>query len=358
MEGANPRRGEEHKLNYRARLSDSKGNENPRLLIFRPVGEQHLKALGEKTAVNNKTHQTDYYYPNFTSEYTQKHALLNWRIKNETQTENPHILSLQPKISIVIPCFNEEEGLKSVLPQVHEVMSKTGFPYEVIVVDDGSEDKTAEIAKKHYSKVLKNPCNQGKGIALQKGFKHAKGNIIITMDGDGSHKAEDIPRLIEPILKGEYELVIGSRFLSKTGNKTTSLLHIIGNKIFNYIIWLLNRKRLVDSQSGFRAFTKKLLSSVGDLTSEGYDLESEFIIKSVKLFKDKIIEVPIKIVNRLDGNSRIRIIPDGLKILKRIIQDTFQIPKNTNYTSYRGMIPRFIHRVLKGLLSWTIQKLT
>ena len=277
--------------------------------------------------IDNKKSQTKGISHSF-SENIQKINFTNNELENKILIESSNKSFSQPKISIVIPCLNEEAGLKFVLPQIHEVMDEIKLPYEVIIIDDGSNDNTAEIAKKYYANVLINLDNRGKGFSLQRGFNYAEGDIIITMDGDGTHKPEDIPRLIEPILGGQYELVIGSRFLNTADNNTTNLLRTIGNKIFNYLIWFLTGKRLTDSQSGFRAFSKKLLRIMGTLHSKGYELESEFIIKSIKLIRNKILEIPIKTMHRLDGTSRIRIIRDSIKIFKKIIQATFSNSKN------------------------------
>lgn len=241
--------------------------------------------------------------------------------KNNKQIESSHKIS-RPKISIIIPCLNEETGLKHVLPSIHKEMQKIKIPYEIIVIDDGSEDKTKETAQKFRTTVLMNNNNMGKGISLIKGFDYAKGDIIVTMDGDGAHKAEDIQRLIEPIETGHCKLVIGSRFLN-TKNLVTSPSRTVGNKIFNVLIWILTGKRLTDSQSGFRAFTNKLIKSLrNDFKSKEFDIESEILIKAIKKFRqddNKITEIPITVNIRLHGNSKVKTIRHGLKILERII---------------------------------------
>ncbi|MHA1362057.1 MAG: glycosyltransferase family 2 protein [Candidatus Freyarchaeota archaeon] len=232
---------------------------------------------------------------------------------------------LNPRISIVIPCFNEEKGLKYILPDIHNVMKNTNFPYEIIVVDDGSKDETRKIAQRYSATVLINSKNIGKGASLIKGFNCAKGDIIITMDGDGSHRASDIPRLIEPLLNDHYEVVIGSRFLN-TSELVTSISHTIGNKIFNALIWIVTGKYFTDSQSGFRAFKKKVINSIkNELKSREFEIESEILIKLLKKRKkNKILELPINVQNRIDGNSKISLIKDGFKILKTIIRSFFE----------------------------------
>lgn len=306
-------------MNNKIRFSDYKKGKN--LLKSESEEDQCQKITDEIIFVNDKINQNENTLNS--SQSTKKDVFFNSEAKIEPLIKKLNSLPVQPKISIVIPCLNEEPALKLLLPQIHEIMGKLRLPYEVIVVDDGSSDKTADVAQKNYANVLINPHNQGKGRALQKGFRHAKGDIIITMDGDGSHKAEDIPRIIEPILKAGYELVIGSRFLNMSNNNAISLRQLLGNKILNYMIWLLTGRRLTDSQSGFRGFSKNLLHTIGSLSSKGYEIESEFTVKSIKRFRNKVIEIPIKNLDRLEGASRLVIIRDGVKILKRIIKDTF-----------------------------------
>lgn len=320
-------------MNNRIRFFDNKKEKNPNLLNFESEVDHCQKIKNEIIYVNDKINQKENILNS--SQSTKKDVFPNSEAKTEAPLKNSSNLSGQPKISIIIPCLNEASGLKLLLAQVHKIMSKVKLPYEVIVVDDGSSDQTAEIAQKNYANVLINQYNQGKGGALQRGFKHAKGDFIITMDGDGSHKADDIPRIIEPILKAGYELVIGSRFLNiSDNNNATSLRQLVGNKILNYMIWLLTGKHLTDSQSGFRVFSKKLLHAVGGLSSKGYEIESEFSVKSIRRFRNKIIEIPIKNLERLDGVSRLVMFRDGIKILKRIIKDTFSNQRRIkNYCS-------------------------
>ena len=227
----------------------------------------------------------------------------------------------RPLISVVIPAFNEEHNIGYVLNSIHEVLKKTGFLYEIIVVDDGSVDRTAEVAKEHNVILVGNETNSGKGAALKAGFIKAKGQFIVTMDADGSHQPDDIPALIVPVLRNEVDVVVGSRFINRIGKNSTSRLHLIGNSIINIIILFLMGKNISDSQSGFRAFKRNVLNKL-PVSSSHYEIESEMTIKMLKN-GFKIKEIPIRCIQRRSGSTRIDSFPDGFKILKTIIKSTF-----------------------------------
>lgn len=221
-----------------------------------------------------------------------------------------------PVISVVIPAYNEEETIGSVLGETIRVMESLMMPYEIIVVDDGSNDLTREVAYKHKATVLSNGRNMGKGYALRKGFQNAKGDIIVTIDADGAHSPKEIQSLIEQLLNGA-DIVSGSRFLN--GRKDhTSLLKLLGNHMINMTIRVLTRKSITDSQTGLRAFKKDFLQKIA-LNSSGYEIETEITVKGLKNgFKFK--EIPINCKKREHGSSKIRIISDGFKIFKTVLK--------------------------------------
>jgi glycosyltransferase involved in cell wall biosynthesis len=222
-----------------------------------------------------------------------------------------------PNVSVVIPAYNEEKTIEEILIRTSRTMETIGIPYEVIVVNDGSSDKTRLLAETHKTTVLSNGRNIGKGHALRRGFQNATGNIIITIDADGSHKPEEIPKLLEPLLKGA-DIVAGSRFLGNREKDSVKKLHIIGNHLFNLLIFLLTRKRITDSQTGFRAFRKKVIRKI-KLTSEGYEIETELTMKTLKN-GFLLQEEPITCEKRRDGCSHLNPLRDGFKIFQNIIK--------------------------------------
>jgi glycosyltransferase involved in cell wall biosynthesis len=220
-------------------------------------------------------------------------------------------------VSVIIPAYNEEKNIGDILLRTNVTLETIGVPYEIIVVDDGSSDETRPTAMKHKATILSNGVNRGKGYALKKGIKKASGNIIITMDADGSHRPEEIPKLIFPLLNGA-DAVFGSRFIGKQEQDATKKLHIFGNKLFNLLIALLTGKRVTDSQTGFRAYKKKIIKEIG-IISDGYEVETELTVKSLK--NGYVIhEEPITFERRKDGSSHLNPLFDGIKIFKNIVK--------------------------------------
>jgi len=218
-------------------------------------------------------------------------------------------------VSVIIPAYNEQKTIGSIIEETTLIMDALGTPYEIIVVDDGSIDRTKEIACRYKATVIFNGKNQGKGYALRKGFQHAQGDIIITIDADGSHNPKEILDLINPLFNGA-DVVAGSRFLGRDKNHT-SKLHIVGNKLINMIIMIFTRKKITDSQTGLRAFKKEFLNKT-NLQSCGYEIETEITVKSLKNgFTLK--EIPISCERRKYNVSNLRILFDGFKILKTIL---------------------------------------
>jgi glycosyltransferase involved in cell wall biosynthesis len=223
-------------------------------------------------------------------------------------------LSRHPFISIIMPALNEENAIGKVVLDVASLMKLNRLPFEVIVVDDGSSDRTASVAKNSGAIVLSNVVKQGKGYCLRKGLRKARGDFIVTMDSDGEHTPTDLIRLLEPALKG-VDVVAGSRFISAAKN-CTSKSHLIGNKLFNFCIQLLTGEKVTDSQTGFRVMKRKVVDKFR-LESDGYEIESEITIKSLKN-GFSFVEIPITVEKRAYGSTRIKLLTDGTRILKTI----------------------------------------
>jgi len=231
-------------------------------------------------------------------------------------------MMVDPYLSIIIPAYNEALNIGCVLNDVYSVLDGYGFSYEVIVVDDGSTDKTAEISEGYGVRLISNGRNSGKGSALIKGFRNAKGDIMVTMDADGSHRAEDIPLLLNPLLKDESVYVTyGSRLIDEFSRRSTSELHLIGNRIINFLILVFTGKWISDSQSGFRAYRRCALKDVR-LHSSRYDIESEMCIKLLKK-GISFTEIPITCDPRKNGFSKVHSFRDGFSIIKAIMKATF-----------------------------------
>jgi len=219
-------------------------------------------------------------------------------------------------ISVVIPVFNEELTIGNVIERLALVMQKFGFNYEIIVVDDCSVDKSLEFSKSSGVKVFSLKMHMGKGYALRAGFAKAKGEIITTIDSDGSHRPEELPRLLTPVLQNKSDLVIGSRYLGQTP-VAAKKLNATGVQLFNFLVKILTGTTVSDSQSGYRVMKSAVLRNMS-LKSGGYEIESEMLVKTTR-HGFRVMEVPISFEQRTYGTSRLDPMVDGFKILLSII---------------------------------------
>jgi len=199
------------------------------------------------------------------------------------------------KIIVGIPAFNEEKNIAVLIIQLKKIADK------IIVCNDGSTDLTSEIAEELGATMINHKKNLGYGAAIRSIFLKSKdldGDILVTFDADGQHRIEDINRVINPIINGESDLVIGSRFLDESA-KEVPRYRKAGIKLITKITNATIKKQLTDSQSGFRAYSKKVLNELNP-SELGMGISTEILIKaSAKNFR--ISEVPIKIV--YDGDT-------------------------------------------------------
>lgn len=197
------------------------------------------------------------------------------------------------KLSIIIPVYNEKKTILEILKKLENVnFQKFGVKKEIIIVDDGSKDGTREILKKlekNYQ-IIYHSFNQGKGAALQTGFKKAKGDYIIIQDGDLEYHPEDILRLLkEAFLKGENFVIYGSRNLAQ--NQRSSLIYKIGGKCITNFFNFLFRQKLTDINTCYKLFPKKVLEKIS-LKEKRFAFCEEFTCQVIKK-GFKIVEVPI-----------------------------------------------------------------
>jgi glycosyltransferase involved in cell wall biosynthesis len=216
------------------------------------------------------------------------------------------------KTSAILPAYNEEIAIGSL------ILSAKKYVDEIIVVDDGSNDNTSEIAKLAGAKVIRHNSNKGKGAALKTGFKATNGHdIIITMDSDGQHNPNDIPKLIAPIVNGEADIVNGSRYLNGH-DKETPIYRRIGQTVLDKATKLNSGINITDTQSGFRAFAKHTIPHFR-FNSTDFSIESEMIMDIANNdFKFKEVEIGV----RYDvGSSTKNPVSHGFGVLMRIMLD-------------------------------------
>lgn len=222
-------------------------------------------------------------------------------------------------IVVIIPAFNEEKAIASTISN----LSHSRLGVDIVVVNDGSRDNTALVAKKTNSAhVVTLPVNLGIGGAVQTGFLYAKRNgydIAIQFDGDGQHKASEIPALIAPILEGKADAVIGSRFIGGKSEFLSTKSRRVGIKIFELVNSLLIRQRITDNTSGFRAYNKKAIALLADHYPDDYpEPEAVILLGRHGL---TIAEVPVAMQERQGGVSSIA----GLKSLYYMIKVLFAV---------------------------------
>jgi glycosyltransferase involved in cell wall biosynthesis len=216
----------------------------------------------------------------------------------------------KPLIVAAIPCFNEERFIGSVVLRVMKYVDK------VVVVDDGSTDASVEIARGAGAIVCSHDCNKGYGAAIRTALNEGKevgADVLVIIDADGQHDARDIPRLAKPVLDGEADVVIGSRFMGEASS--APLYRRLGQRMLNTATSMGSGRKVSDSQSGFRAYSRKALD-VLNLTEDGMSVTSEmqFAIASKGL---KVTEVAVQ-VSYADKSKR-NPLGHGINVLSRVL---------------------------------------
>jgi len=225
------------------------------------------------------------------------------------------------KLAILIPAYNEEKTLEQVirtLPKKFPGVTKK----EIIIVNDGSIDKTATIAHKNGVTVISHWMNRGLGGALGTGFAYAKRegfDCLVTFDADGQHDPEDIGPVIKPIVKNKADVVIGSRFLTKRGHMPW--YRRIGIFGFNIITYILFWVWTTDSQSGLRAFSKQALKKI-EIRSNKMEVSSEFF-NEIQRHNFLLVEVPIKSIYTQYSLSKGQKNSNAFRILAKLISQRF-----------------------------------
>jgi CheY-like chemotaxis protein len=231
-------------------------------------------------------------------------------------------------ITALIPAYNEQVSIGSI------VLKTKMYVNRVIVVDDGSEDKTSEIAVLAGAEIIKHRVNMGKGKALETGFEAAEGSeIIITLDADGQHKVTDIPKLIKPILNGEADVVNGSRYLNGDDEDTPAYRRV-GQNVLDVATNFNAKSNITDSQSGFRAFASYTIPAF-KFRESGYGIESEMIIEASNAGFN-IVEVPIGVRYDVNGSKK-HPLTHGIGVLVKVLQD-MEFNRPLYYFTFPGII--------------------
>ncbi|MFP4168037.1 MAG: glycosyltransferase family 2 protein [Desulfonatronovibrionaceae bacterium] len=229
-------------------------------------------------------------------------------------------------LAVIIPCLNEEATIKSVLAAIPEEIPGVD-KMDVIVVDDGSTDSTVQIAEEHGASVVSHGKNLGVGAAFNTGISEAinRGcDIVVNMDGDGQFNPEDIPSLVEPILRKQADFVTASRFCDSSLTPEMPLIKKYGNRAMSRLISMLTRQRFYDVSCGFRAYSREALLRLNLMGQFTYTQETFLDLA----FKDLVImEVPLEVKGEREfGSSRVagsisRYAFNSAKIIFRTFRD-------------------------------------
>jgi hypothetical protein len=215
------------------------------------------------------------------------------------------------KISIVIPAYNEEKIIEKTLTSVAKVLNRYKLDYEIVAVDDNSDDNTFFIMKKVARKVKRiKPVHKGSnkkgptglGSALGFGFKHAKGEVLIPFMGDLSDDPKDILKLIEKLEEG-YDVVCGSRFILGGKILNYPLIKLIAHRIYNKLFSFIFGLGLEDFSNAFKAYRKNIFNSI-KIESKGFEFNAEVLLKA-HILGFKITEVPVRWYGRKEGMSKL-----------------------------------------------------
>ncbi len=243
---------------------------------------------------------------------------------------------MRPDVSIVVPAFDEQDRLASPLSRILAYIGQSKLAAELIVVDDGSSDNTAEVARKLLSespkiesKVIRYEPNRGKGFAVKTGLLASRAEIAIFTDADLSTPIEELPKLVEPIRAGEYDVTFGSRAIDRSLIGTHQpWRREQGGRVMNQIIKQMSGLRFYDTQCGFKAFNMLEFRPLLDLMTIdrfGFDVEFLFVAQYHGL---KLAEIPVR-WNDVAG-SKVSVFRDT----RRMFSELYQIRKNAKSGAY------------------------
>ncbi len=226
------------------------------------------------------------------------------------------------KLSIVIPCFNEEKTLSECVEKVLEIANEN-LELELIIVDDGSSDKSVEIAKglaeKHFQiKSFQHSVNQGKGATLRTGFQFATGDFVCIQDADLEYDPQELVKLIEPLVQKKADVVLGSRFLSAGSHRVLYFWHSMGNRFLTFLSNMFTDLNLTDMETCYKVFRREIIQSV-TIEENRFGFEPEIVAKVAQM-RVRIYEMGISYSGRTYEEGKKIGMRDGFRALYCIIR--------------------------------------
>jgi glycosyltransferase involved in cell wall biosynthesis len=226
----------------------------------------------------------------------------------------------RPQLTVVIPAYNEEDTILRVVERVRAVP----FSLQIIVVDDCSSDRTAELARGLEDvEFRRHEVNQGKGAALRTGFALARGRVVVVQDADLEYDPADIPGLIAPILEGHADVVYGSRLIGGRPQRVHLFWHKVGNRALSLVTNVLSNTTLTDMETGYKAFTLEVLRAVEPLRESDFRIEPELTAKICR-GGFRVYEVPIAYYGRSYAEGKKITWRDGFPALYALVKYRFR----------------------------------
>ncbi len=215
-------------------------------------------------------------------------------------------------VTVVIPTLNEAGNIREALDTIEQELA---FPKEIIVVDGNSTDGTLEIVRNSNCKVIIEP-RRGYGLALRRGMKEARGDVVVMVDGDGTYEVKHMNRLLERMLSEDAEMCLATRMYDP--DKAMGMFNFVGNKIITFCFNMLYKQNLSDSQSGFRAIASSAIEKV-DFEETDMAFATEMLVKFAKK-GFKMVEVPSDYKIRKYGKTKLRPFNSGIEIFTTILK--------------------------------------
>ena len=223
------------------------------------------------------------------------------------------------KVSIIIPCYNEKNTIERIIEAVRDAPLKSK---EIIVVDDGSKDGTQTVLREKVSQmvdqIIYHPINRGKGAALRSGFAAATGDVILVQDADLEYSPEDYPVLLEPLMLGEADAVLGSRFMGGRPHRVLFFWHMMGNRFLTLLSNMLTNVNLTDIETGYKAFNASLIKSI-QIEEDRFGVEPEIVAKLART-GCRIYEVGISYRGRTYAQGKKINWKDGFRAIYAILK--------------------------------------